>query len=734
MQQIETGVESVNNPNVVKLQREGKCLKTDACTNNSSDGKSGTCTDIATTTTTKNNNDKNHAPKTIITPIQNKEMSSSINSKYGPIRNDESDDEGDKKEESTNQKDSQNGEKRDEKMTEAELAAQSRGNKSIKRATDEVDDEDDASSAPSDAAVTIGANGANTGDGEDGNDDNDDSDKESLSQEAYYDAVEFESLLFSVRRTTARFRLLKLISCLKQLSAKLERSDEVKKILQQISPQLQQQPKPKMSGNKRKIADIENNGTNGSTTMTSKKRAHNDISPTSTTEKSITVNGTTVAENAILRATATENNKNNAITTTNANANTTNTSKITICPTCPNPRSQPPTLKQKSEWVQLHSKGLGLHCPDFSVDNTCPLASSCPRHHVYKPMKPNKLPLTKELTSRRKLKTATKEELSAWFSKADMEKVYEEYRNITLTKECFSDKIKPDELNIAYYTCYFKCPVDNIVYFAQPFPGDTFVNGNKSSQGIWWYMNMKDAREALATHVIRHLQSRNIVPDVFKPNLINEEEILQMKRNASAKAATALTNSLTEPSSHLTPTLLKKTSVLPSVLPELKPWNWAEISYERRCEHFNQPQGCSSGILCHHAHVHFPTTVTTDRYPPKGALPLAYLQHFQIEIKDPFFQTAKQQKKYDRKLNLFHVKTLIDNRNQIWYTAAFTCPCEKTIFYAAGGTGGRQNPQGFVLYPSVEEAKLAVAGIVLNSFLARGFDGEWSKGYKKAVV
>ena len=401
-------------------------------------------------------------------------------------------------------------------------------------------------------------------------------------------------------------------------------------------------------------------------------------------------------------------------------------------PICLNPRSHPPLLKNKSEWVQLHSRGSGLHCPDFNVNNICPLGSNCPRNHVYKPTKPNNRPMTKEFASLRKTKSANRTDLIAWYSKSDLERAYDQYRKITLTKESFSDKIKPDELNVAYYTCCFTCPVDEIVYYAQPFPGDTFVNGNKSSQGIWWYMNMKDARETLATLVIRNLQARGIVALSFQPDLTNEEDAQTMKRKASARAAFELARSAFDSSVKLSTTpVIKKNSVLPSTLPDINPWNWAELDYEIRCVQFSQPQGCPFGPQCPHAHVHFPKSVVTDRYPTKGCLPLAYLEHFQFKIQDPFFQTkAEQRQKRHVSSHLFHVKTLIDNRNQIWYTAAWICPRDKTIYYAAGGSTGRANPQGFVLYPSVEEAKLAVSGVVLTSFLAKGLSGTWTQGYK----
>lgn len=665
-------------------------------------------------------------------------MSSLTDNKYGPMKNNEDSDDDEetttttttttgKERHNNNQELSsthENGDDADGEdgfnnamMSEEKLAALSRAKTTILRATDDDantrrDDHDDKESI-----IPMENN--------DKHNYTEQEVQETVAQEAAYDAIEFESLLFSVRRTSARSRLLKLISCLKQLSAKMERNDEVNKILHRLSPDKQQQQQVKMSKNRSKRTLETDVSTSNTSTTTSRKRARTNDEEETSTATPFSAELRLLNESA-LNIISANNNDNDA--KSRALSSHKPSSSPTTCippplPDCINSRSQPPSLKQRSEWVQLHQRGLGLHCPDFSIDNTCPLGSSCPRHHVFKPLKPNERPMTNEFNARRKIKTANQADHLAWFSVEDLEKAYEKHRNITLTKESFADKIKPGELHIAYYTSSFKCPVDNIVYFAQPFPGDTFVNANKSAQGIWWYLNMKDAKEALVTHVIRHLQSQGIVPHSFQPDLSNEEDILTAKRLASAKAVAVLTNSAynnspsAPPSS--SPVVIVKKNILPSNLPDLKPWNWAEVNYEHRCDQFNQPEGCPRGLGCRCAHVHFPKTITTDRFPTKEALPLAYHQHFQVNIQDKL--------QNNRSSGLFYVKTLIDSRNQIWYTATFTCPCEKTIFYAAGGMNGRPNTQGFVFYPSVEEAKLAVTGIVLNSFLARGMNGTWGK-------
>merc|ERR1740139_108395 len=79
-----------------------------------------------------------------------------------------------------------------------------------------------------------------------------------------------------------------------------------------------------------------------------------------------------------------------------------------------------------------------------------------------------------------------------------------------------------------------------------------------------------------------------------------------------------------------------------------------------------------------------------------------------------------------RGVSCFKTKSSVDARSQIWYTAAWKCPREGTIYYAAGGVSGRVNSQNMFLYPNVEHAKLAACGVVLDGFLGRGMAGNWN--------
>lgn len=666
-----------------------------------------------------------------------------IDHRYGPpIHHNESDDDMEEKKDTNdiNNVDDQNDNDDDEHdvvdkdfnshaLSEVELAATSRADLSIVRATDAVTitepttaittttTQQQHATKPLEALPSINNHANNRVNGQIVNSNLEEPNvEETLFEQTLNDANEFESLLFSVRRPSARSRLLKFIGTLKRLSSKLQWEEEVNDVLQKMKAghDAITSTGKTLEENSTNSNDHNSNTTNGSQPPNKKrKRASQNEEKKSPTSSQTPIFAETALTNTSL------------LHITNA-AKVKSTSKDVGKKISSIPSSNPPSLKDKDEWVKLHQIGSILLCPDFSVNNVCPLSCNCPRKHVYKPPanKPNCRPMTKELYYARRLKTASPVDMLGWYSKLDLERAYDQYRKTTLTKESFSDKIKPDDLNVSYYTSCFMCPVDKTIYYSQPFPGDLFVNGNKSSQGIWWYLNIKDARDAVVTHVIRHLQERKIIPFDFQPDLRTEEEMKAMKKMNAAKASAAIALSAFTPSKSSV-VLSNTNSILSSILPNINPWNWAELEYESRCVHFNSPAGCAFGRNCPFAHVHYPKSVISDRFPPKEAVPTAYYQHFQVFITDSFFQPMHQR----QASTVFHVKTVVDNRNQIWYTAAWKCPHEKIIYYGAGGISGRNNSQGFVLYPSIEEAKLAVCGVVLNALYARGFRGPWSSGY-----
>jgi len=386
-------------------------------------------------------------------------------------------------------------------------------------------------------------------------------------------------------------------------------------------------------------------------------------------------------------------------------------------------------LKEKDKFVHHHRFGSNLHCPDFDATGKCPLGAICHHLHVYRPP----------------IDLSTK--INKYYTRDDLERAYETQRKITLTRTEFAEKIKADSLNVPKYTIGFTCPIDKNIYYAQPFPSDDVHNaltqnggGVKSTQGFWWYRNMKEANDALSTIVMEDLIRRKVITGQFQPEQIasGHAEVLMRKKNASARAASLARTACVDN----TP-VLKQTRVAPVVLPQIHPWNWMEVHYEARCTAFHTPRGCWKGPRCRNAHVHYPSPkmagdkshANGGRFPDLGAMPRAYYQNFGVVLEDPFFQgegsadmvgssnLAVRGRSGGR--SSFKTKSAVDARNQIWYTASWKCPREGIIYYAAGGTSGRVNTQNMFLYPSVGQAKLAACGVVLNGFLDRGLKGDW---------
>ena len=455
------------------------------------------------------------------------------------------------------------------------------------------------------------------------------------------DAQELESLLFCIRRTSAREKLFKFIENLKILSTKLKRHDEItnhinsqnvsnEEILKRKSlhenehNQIQKQKKPR-------IFPLEN--------------------------KSKDIPGDLKSENSM--------------PTSSLNA-------------------EAPLLKTKDDFVKNNNRGSQMHCPDFESTNQCPLGASCNLLHIYS-AKDQSISVMKQ-----------GESVKPIYSKIDLESVYEKYRKVTLTKSNYSEKIKADQFSVPFYSCALKCPLDNTVYYSSPFPGDSYVKAIKSKQKIWWYSTMKDAKDALATIVINDLKQRFIVPKTFVPRDWGDKSIqtAPSKQNVNSTSAAA--------------------SVVP-ILPDIKPLYFMESNYGKRCTQFYSQEGCPFGSKCAYAHVHFPKSINNLSFPSKLALLAAYKKNFQVELMDRMFGHNVHQSE-----SPFYVISAFDNLGAQWFTSAFQCPVEKTIFYAAGGHSGRLNNQNMFLYPTVEEAKLAVSGVVLNSFQERQLSGDWN--------
>ena len=489
--------------------------------------------------------------------------------------------------------------------------------------------------------------------------------------EIYMDSSELESLLFCIRRPTARNRLFKLISNLKLLSGKLKRHEEVTLHL--------------------------NGQTSSYEKVLRRKRALEDAAaeePKAKKPRAIPLDDPLYKPRSIL------NGSSSALTDVNG------LKEIELkLPKSYDPMTKPPTLKEKDKWVLHHKKESNEFCPDFSATNLCPLGSKCNHLHIFTPRKP-----------RLKVEVVDGKMVTMQYSKEDVDRAYEKYRNISLSKSDYSEKIKNNELNTPNYCCSIVCPLDGTIFYAQPFPGDTYVKANQNFQGIWWYTTMKDAKDAVSTIIITDLQERGIVPKDFKPRDLSMNGD-HAKRNAVSKATQQARKAITSGN------LIKEKNIAPSILPDITPWNWMESNHSKRCAQYNSPKGCPFGKMCQYAHVHFHTDAPNKYFPDREALPLAYMHNFQLVLQDSFFQGTPTRSNDN---SPFRVMTAVDNRGKLWYTAALKCPQEGTIYYAAGGSTGRLNKQNSVLYPRVEDAKLAVAGIVLASFQKRGLRASWT--------
>ncbi|GFH50955.1 predicted protein [Chaetoceros tenuissimus] len=457
------------------------------------------------------------------------------------------------------------------------------------------------------------------------------------------DAEELESLLFCIRRTSAREKLFKFIENLKILSTKLKRHDEItnhlisqsassKEILKRHSllenenNQIQKQKKPR-------IFPLENKDVPGDSILSSLK-------------------------------------SESSMPTSSLNA-------------------EAPLLKTKDDFVKNNNRGSKMHCPDFESTNQCPLGASCNLLHIYSPKDPA-ISVMKQ-----------GESVKPTYTKIDLENVYEKYRKVTLTKSNYSEKIKADQFSVPFYSCALKCPLDNTVYYSSPFPGDSYVKAIKSKQNIWWYSSMRDAKDVLATIVINDLKQRFIVPKTFVPRDWGDKSMQKISAKHNVNSTSAAT-------------------VIP-ILPDIKPLYFMESNYGKRCTQFYSQEGCPFGPNCAYAHVHFPKSINNLSFPSKLALLAAYKKNFQVELMDRMFGHNVHQSE-----SPFYVISAFDNLGAQWFTSAFQCPVEKTIFYAAGGQSGRLNNQNMFLYPTVEEAKLAVSGVVLNSFQERHLSGDWN--------
>ena len=527
------------------------------------------------------------------------------------------------------------------------------------------------------------------------------------------DALEFKSLLSTLSRPTARKRLAKFASALQSLGTKLRQHEHATRILEaekQTHVEDVARSVLHIAGEKRKLSET------GTDQKSVKKGRFNDKDNASSV--SFTIDRLPCPTN--------QQNEN---TQKLSNGKKLGPPRITDTPTTPiiglpitqtipapvielpNPHlSSPfytpdaPILKAKDKFVYHQDRNHEKRCPDYSRSNTCPRGNKCTLFHVFDPQ----------------LESSFPKSVKKLYSKDDIEAFYKEFRHSNITRKNFNEKIKPDQKNTPKYSASFICPLDNVVYYAQPFSSTKPLHSSESSglgvikseQGVFWYHHSLKAREALALIVIEALQIRRIG--------------LKYQSNAEKISLQRAMKQVHHGTKESTVNLPKKKTISqnPLILPQIHPWNWMEIDFESRCDQFHDPQGCRYGRSCQLAHVHYPQMLTNERFPDRGALPQAYLQNFNHILVDSFFQRNKKDKQFV-KGDIICVNNAIDNHGEMWFTASWRCPLEGTIFYAAGGPSGKVNEQNMFLYPSIDDAKLAVSGVVLNSFLSRGMKGSW---------
>ena len=486
---------------------------------------------------------------------------------------------------------------------------------------------------------------------------NTDKNKEAPWEEVWNDSIELDDLLFSIRRKTARKHLSQMVAGLKLLSEKLRRLDEIQ--LGIVNREERDETR-KVTTNEKK-RPIETNQTSSQ----NDKRQKVDVS--------------------------TNNNGDKITSPPNTNSNTEQTHTHHLHGKQKNESdesdlSAPPSLKKKDKWVQHHASSNQLNqspknnpsCPDFKDNHNCPLGSSCKRWHIYK----------SNVTA-------------ISYTKEDLEHVYLTYRTVPLQTTDFSEKIKPDGWNRPRYACSLTCPLDRTIYYSNGVGPNSF----KSKQNIWWYFHMKYARDAIATIVITHLKQRGIVPITFKTKTNAADPREETKRAVATQMAVNSSSSQ-----------INK-APLPSTLPLINPWNWMELQFKHgRCPHFNTPNGCQNGPSCPFAHVYYPNFI-----PPTESCTSSlstsvlklYRCHFQYDL-------TSLEKFSSNNLPSLRTRSALDDKKQVWYTAAWQCPIQKTIYYAAGGDGRIQQIQNMYLYPTQNKAKLALWCIILQAWEQQG--------------
>ena len=252
------------------------------------------------------------------------------------------------------------------------------------------------------------------------------------------------------------------------------------------------------------------------------------------------------------------------------------------------------------------------------------------------------------------------------------DELYNAYLNRFDIKLKMSDFYVLEETGLdgnSYFTGALVCPISKVIYYAKGGP-----DGQKDEQDIYWYRSKRCAKMAVSSIVLSALTAgdRDKHSDSGRPVL---------------ETSLAKTNS--------------------SSIPKLKNTHWMLEKVKKReiCRYFNSTNGCDKKAMCYFAHV----------YISQGSKNISFSSALEklLMAYDEVFKTKLT-------LSSFYETTESDNEGKIWFAGGFCCPVESTIYYSLGGSNGQVNQQGLFLYPSIEDARAAVAGVVLDALRGRG--------------
>lgn len=141
-----------------------------------------------------------------------------------------------------------------------------------------------------------------------------------------------------------------------------------------------------------------------------------------------------------------------------------------------------------------------------------------------------------------------------------------------------------------------------------------------------------------------------------------------------------------------------------SHLPILEKPDWMLIA-QKKCNpcYAFAGGGCQKGIKCKYAHIHSPMCEALD-------------DAYEVDAVENFY---REKYNIDLHRNDFHQLPKTGKGNQKWWAAAFKCPKTSTIYYASGGRNGHCSTQNIWWYPSNDDARHAVEGVVLSDLKNR---------------